>query len=125
MIEGNPEFTINIESSAGWNFDMDEIVRLYENSQAPFTILNVTGRIYNGDVTAHILDSDIEWKRDSGNVTEDNAWAVAHRDTGKVLALTLNDLGPHYSSMRRCSFIARALLRDGQKIKDDDYEINF
>lgn len=125
MIEGNPEFTIDIESSAGWSFDMDEIVRLYENSQAPFTILNVTGRIYNGDVTAHILDSDIEWKRDSGDVTEDNAWAVAHRDTGKVLALTLNDLGPHYSTMRRCSFIACALLRDGQKMRDDTYEIIF
>lgn len=125
MIEGNPEFTIDIESSAGWNFDMDEIVHLYEDSQAPFTVLNVTGRIYNGDVTAHILDNDIEWTRDSGDVTEDNAWAVAHGDTGKVLALTLNDLGPHYSSMRRCSFIARALLRDGQKMRDDTYKIDF
>lgn len=125
MIEGNPEFTIDIKSSSGWNFDMDEIVRIYEDGQAPFTVLSVTGRIYNGDVTAHILDSDIEWTRDSGDVTEDNAWAVAHGNTGKVLALTLNDLGPHYSSMRRCSFIARALLRDGQKMRDDTYKIDF
>ena len=125
MIEGNPEFTIDIKSSSGGNFDMDEIVRIYEDGQAPFTVLSVTGRIYNGDVTAHILDSDIEWTRDSGDVTEDNAWAVAHGGTGKVLALTLNDLGPHYSSMRRCSFIARALLRDGQKMREDIYKVEF
>ena len=125
MIEGNTEFTIDIESSAGWSFDMDVIVKLYEGSQKPFTILNVTGKLYNGDVTAHILDSDIEWKRDTGDVTEDNAWAVAHADAGKVLALTLNDLGPHYSTMTGCKFIAYALLRDGQTIRDDKYTVEF
>lgn len=123
MIEGNPEFTIDIESSEGWNFDMDKIVQLYEDSQKPFTVLNVTGKLYNGDVTSHILDSDIEWTRDSGNVTEDNAWAVAHADTGKVLALSLNDLGPHYSTMTGCKFIAYALLRDGQKVRDNSYAV--
>lgn len=125
MIEGNPEFTIDIESSEGWNFDIDEIVHLYEDGQKPFTVLNLTGRLYNGDVTDHILNSDIEWTRKTDNVTEDNAWAIAHRDTGKALTLSLNDLGPHYSKMKGCKFIARAVLRDGQKVRDDKYTIEF
>lgn len=125
MIEGNPDFSVGMTSSAGWSFDMDEIVRLYNNGQQPFTVLNLVGRLYNRDVTAHILDSDIEWTRDSGNVTEDNAWAVAHADTGKVLPLTLNDLGPNYSTLRRCSFRVTALLRDGNETYTEDYTIEF
>ena len=70
---------------------------------------------YNRDVTAHILDSDVEWTRDTGNVTEDNAGAVAHAETGKSLPLTVNDLGPDYMNMTGCTFIARVLLRDVYK----------
>lgn len=104
MIEGNPEFTIDIESSNGWYFDVDRFA----------TTLTVTGELYNRDVTSHILDEDIEWIRDTGNVTEDNAWAVAHAGVGKSLPLTVNDLGPDYMLMIGCKFIAKALLRDGQ-----------
>ena len=104
MIEGNPEFTIDIESSNGWYFDVDRFA----------TTLTVTGELYNRDVTSHILDDDIEWTRDTGNVTEDNAWAVAHAGVGKSLPLTVNDFGPDYMMLTGCKFIAKALLRDGK-----------
>ena len=104
MIEGNPDFSIDIESSNGWYFDAERFA----------TTLTITGELYNRDVTAHILDADVEWTRDTGNVTEDNAWAVAHAETGKSLPLTVNDLGPNYMNMTGCKFIARVLLRDGQ-----------
>ena len=104
MIEGNPDFTIDIDSSNGWYFDADKFE----------TTLKITGKQYNQDVTSHILDTDIEWTRDTGNITEDNAWAVAHAEAGKSLALTMNDLGPDYMNMTGCKFIARVLLRDGQ-----------
>lgn len=104
MIEGNPDFSIDIESSNGWYFDAERFA----------TTLTVTGELYNRDVTSHILDDDIEWTRDTGNVTEDNAWAVAHAGVGKSLPLTVNDLGPDYMLMTGCKFIAKALLRDGQ-----------
>lgn len=104
MIEGNPDFTIDIDSSNGWYFDADKFE----------TTLKITGKLYNQDVTSHILDTDIEWTRDTGNITEDNAWAVAHAEAGKSLALTMNDLGPDYMNMTGCKFIARVLLRDGQ-----------
>lgn len=104
MVEGNPDFSIDIESSNGWYFDAERFA----------TTLTITGELYNRDVTTHILDSDVEWTRDTGNVTEDNAWAVAHAETGKSLPLTVNDLGPDYMNMTGCKFIARVLLRDGQ-----------
>lgn len=104
MVEGNLDFSIDIESSNGWYFDAERFA----------TTLTITGELYNRDVTAHILDSDVEWTRDTGNVTEDNAWAVAHAETGKSLPLTVNDLGPDYMNMTGCKFIARVLLRDGQ-----------
>ena len=104
MIEGNPDFTIDIDSSNGWYFDADKFE----------TTLKITGKLYNQDVTPHILDADVEWTRDTGNVTEDNAWAVAHAEAGKSLLLTVNDLGPDYMNMTGCKFIARVLLRDGQ-----------
>lgn len=104
MIEGNPDFTIDIDSSNGWYFDADKFE----------TTLLIRGELYNRDVTDHILDTDVEWTRDTGNVTEDNAWAVAHAEAGKSLSLTVNDLGPDYMNMTGCKFIARVLLRDGQ-----------
>ncbi len=104
MIEGNPGFSIDIESSNGWYFDAERFA----------TTLSVTGMLYNQDVTSHILDVDVEWTRDTGNVTEDNAWAVAHAGTGKSLPLTINDLGPDYMMLTGCKFIARVLLRDGR-----------
>ena len=104
MIEGNPDFSIDIESSNGWYFDAERFA----------TTLTIVGTLYNQDVTSHILDEDVEWTRDTGNVTEDNAWAVAHSGTGKSLPLTINDLGPDYMTLTGCKFIARVLLRDGQ-----------
>mgnify|MGYP000828526556 CR=1 FL=1 len=104
MIEGNPDFTIDIESTNGWHFDAEKFV----------TTLIITGELYNQDVTDHILDEDIEWTRDTGDVTEDNAWAVKRADAGKSLPLTLDDLGPNYMNLTGCKFIARVLLRDGQ-----------
>jgi len=75
----------------------------------------VVGTLYNQDVTASILDADVSWTRDTGNVTEDNAWAVAHAGAGKSIALTVDDLGPDYLTLTGCKFIAKAVLRDGQE----------
>jgi hypothetical protein len=105
MIEGNPSFSIDIESSNGWYFDAEKFA----------TTLSITGMLYNRDVTEHILDEDVSWTRDTGNVTEDNAWAAAHAESGKVLPLTLTDLGPDYMNLSGCKFIAKAILRDGQE----------
>lgn len=105
MVQGNPAFSIDINSSNDWYFDADKFN----------TTLSVVGTLYNQDVTASILDADVSWTRDTGNVTEDNAWAVAHAGAGKSITLTVDDLGPDYLTLTGCKFIAKAVLRDGQK----------
>lgn len=121
MIEGNPEFTIDIESENGWSFDASQL-----QEGVVFTTLIVTGELYNRDVTDSILDTDVSWTRDTGNVSEDNAWAIKRADAGKTLTLTPDDLGAEFGRTKMvCSFKATALLRDGQQTEIAEQTITF
>lgn len=121
MCEGNPNFTIDIESENGWAFDASQL-----QEGVVFTTLSVTGQLYNRDVTEHILDTDVSWTRDTGNVSEDNAWAIKRADAGKTLTLTPDDLGAEFGRTKMvCSFKATALLRDGQQIELAEQTITF
>lgn len=126
MIEGNPVFTIDIDSSNGWQFDADRISDRDESGDyIVFTELIVSGLLYNQDVTDNILDSDVTWTRDTGNVSEDNAWAIKRASAGKRLSLTLDDLGMDYMTRSSCSFKATVLLRDGQKYEIAENYVTF
>lgn len=121
MIEGNPAFSIDIESENGWAFDSTQL-----QEGVVFTTLSVTGELYNRDVTDSILDTDVSWTRDTGNVSEDNAWAIKRADAGKTLTLTPDDLGVEFGRTKMvCSFKATALLRDGQQIELAEQTITF
>lgn len=121
MIEGNPEFTIDIDSENGWQFDGSQL-----QEGVVFTTLTVTGQLYNRDVTDSILDTDVSWTRDTGNVSEDNAWAIKRADAGKSLTLTVDDLGIEFGRTKNvCTFKARTLLRDGQTFEVAENEITF
>lgn len=120
MIEGNPAFAIDIESENGWAFDATQL-----QEGVVFTTLTVTGQLYNRDVTEHILDTDVSWTRDTGNVSEDNAWAIKRADAGKTLTLTSDDLGIDFTRKGVCSFKATALLRDGQQTEIAEQTITF
>lgn len=115
MLRGNPEFTIEIDSTNGWYFDVDKFS----------TTLFITGRLYNQDVTDSILDGDCSWTRDTGNVAEDNAWAVKRADAGKSIDLILDDLGPNYPKLTGCKFKCTALLRDGQQVEIAENYVTF
>lgn len=126
MIEGNPAFTIDLDSSNGWQFDADRISDRDESGDyIVFTELIVSGLLYNQDVTDNILDSDVTWTRDTGNVSEDNAWAIKRASAGKRLSLTLDDLGTDYITRSSCSFKATVLLRDGQKYEIAENYVTF
>lgn len=126
MIEGNPAFTIEIDSSNGWYFDYEAISVTDEVGQpVVFTTLQVVGTLYNQDVSADILDADVSWTRDTGDVAEDNAWAVKRADAGKQLTLTLDDLGTNYQSRTSCKFKATALLRDGKQVEIAENYVTF
>lgn len=120
MCEGNPNFTIDIESENGWAFDATQL-----QEGVVFTTLSVTGELYNRDVTDSILDTDVSWTRDTGNVSEDNAWAIKRADAGKTLTLTVDDLGIDFTRKGVCSFKATALLRDGQQTEIAEQTITF
>lgn len=126
MIEGNPAFTIDLDSSNGWQFDADRISDRDESGDyIVFTELIVSGLLYNQDVTDNILDSDVTWTRDTGNVSEDNAWAIKRASAGKRLSLTLDDLGTDYMTRSSCSFKATVLLRVGQKYEIAENYVTF
>ena len=126
MIEGNPAFTIDLDSSNGWQFDAARISDRDESGDyIVFTELIVSGLLYNQDVTDNILDSDVTWTRDTGNVSEDNAWAIKRASAGKRLSLTLDDLGTDYMTRSSCSFKATVLLRDGQKYEIAENYVTF
>lgn len=126
MIRGNPAFTIDIDSTQGWQFDSDRITDKDDSGDyIVFTTLQVTGQLYNQDVTDDILDSDVTWTRDTGNVTEDNAWAIKRAAAGKSLTLTVEDLGTDYINRTSCSFKATALLRDGQQYEIAENYVTF
>lgn len=121
MIEGNPAFTIDIDSENGWQFDGSQL-----QEGIVFTTLHVTGQLYNRDVTDSILDTDVSWTRDTGNVSEDNAWAIKRADAGKTITLTPDDLGTEFGRTKMvCSFKAMALLRDGQQTEIAEQTITF
>lgn len=122
MKEGNPNFSIDISSANDWRIDLD---KMDENGNLvdDLDTLTITGMLYNRDVTEYILDADVEWTRDSGNVTEDNAWAVKHADTGKVLVLRRDDLGANFVQVGFCKFKATVLLRDGKNVYPDEIEV--
>ena len=117
QIEGNPNFEIEIAIENGGLLDFDYFA-------AHGTTLEVTGKIYNLDVTRDILDADVTWTRytEDPNGTprteSDNVWNLGGH-TGKTLHLTKDDLNIDSSGMPSViKFTARALLRDGVEAED-------
>lgn len=110
QVEGNPAFEIELESSRGDYFDFDDFR----------TVLTVTGKIYNLDVTSDIRDEDVQWTRYSedaaGNrrTASDNIWASRRAGSGKTLSLTQEDVDFDGISLPKVlRFTATATLRDG------------
>lgn len=120
MIEGNPEFSIDFESDNGWNVDDTQL-----GKGVVFTTFRMTGKLYNRDITEYVLDTDVTWTRDTGSVSEDNAWAIKRADAGKILTLTEDDLGIDFRKGVKCLFKCTAILRDGQETKIADKEKGF
>ena len=66
---------------------------------------------YN-DISADVLPGDWSWTRDSGQVTEDNAWSVAHANNGRVLHLTNEDMPSNWGTTRKVKFTCTAYVRE-------------
>lgn len=103
QIEGNSELSLTFSSNNGYNFFAGKV-------NAEFTPIVYWG--YN-DISADVLPGDWSWTRDSGQVTEDNAWSVAHANNGRVLHLTNEDMPSNWGATRKVKFTCTAYVRDG------------
>ena len=108
MVEGNPDFTVDFEDT-DYLFDPDRFA----------LTLTIIAKLYNMDITADILDADVQWTRyseDANGVeraTSDTAWALKHAGAGKSIDLTVADCDFNGYMPRVIKFIATVTLRDG------------
>lgn len=108
MVEGNPEFTVTF-ADTDYIFDPDRF-RL---------TLTIIAKLYNMDITADILDADVQWTRYSEDaagverVISDQAWALKRAGAGKSIDLTIEDCDFNGYVPKTIKFIATVTLRDG------------
>lgn len=108
MVEGNPEFTVDF-AETDYLFDPDRFA----------LTLTIIAKLYNMDITADILDADVQWTRYSEDangverVASDNAWALKHAGAGKSIDLTVEDCDFNGYVPKTLKFIATVTLRDG------------
>lgn len=103
QIEGNSELTLEFSSSNGYSFFAGRV-----NT-------DITPIVYWGynDISLDVLAGDWSWTRDSGQVTEDNAWSVVHANNGRILHLTNEDMPSNWEATRKVKFTCTAYVRDG------------
>jgi hypothetical protein len=105
FVEGDPEFKVEMTSAQGWSFDCDEISKLNDEGQYNvFTTLSFEATLYNRSVNDYVEAKRVTWTRDTGNVQEDNAWAIEHADAGFAVPITWKDLGTNADERWNCKF---------------------
>ncbi|MCM1356421.1 MAG: hypothetical protein NC212_08460 [Staphylococcus sp.] len=115
FLEGNPNFTLEFEEGSRIWLDPDNI----------YGTLTPVARLYNQDVTADILDSDIEWTRYTEDadgvpqVASDNIWAMEHANVTRQLVITSADFAGDPTQLKRVEFRCKMTLRDGLNEKTE------
>lgn len=124
FVEGNPYFTLEMQSSKLWNFRLNDLMATdADGSWKVFTTLSVVGRLYNQDVTDSMVN--VVWTRDSGNPTADNKWALSHANCGLSVDLTYEDLGGAAFKIGSVTFRCNAEIRDGETMYSEDVSVSF
>lgn len=107
QIEGNSNLSMRFGLSHGNMFFAGRVSTI----ATPYVYLG------DNDISEDVLAADWAWTRDTKNVTEDNAWAVAHANNGRVLHLGNDDMGSNWSAANPTNFICTAYIRDGAEIQ--------
>lgn len=124
FVEGNPYFTLEMQSSKLWNFRLNDLMATNsDGSWKVFTTLSVIGRLYNQDVTDSMVN--VVWTRDSGHQTSDNKWALSHANCGLSVDLTYEDLGGAAFSIGSVIFRCDAEIKDGETMYSEDVSVSF
>lgn len=124
FVEGNPYFTLEMQSSKLWNFRLNDLMATNaDGSWKVFTTLSVIGRLYNQDVTDSMVN--VVWTRDSGDPTADNKWALSHVNCGLSVDLTYEDLGGAAFKIGSVTFRCDAEIKDGETMYSEDVSVSF
>ena len=124
FVEGNPYFTLEMQSSKLWNFRINDLMATNaDGSWKVFTTLSVIGRLYNQDVTDSMVN--VVWTRDSGDPTADNKWALSHANCGLSVDLTYEDLGGAAFKIGSVTFRCDAEIKDGETMYSEDVSVSF
>lgn len=124
FVEGNPYFTLEMQSSKLWNFRLKDLMATNaDGSWKVFTTLSVIGRLYNQDVTDSMVN--VVWTRDSGDPTADNKWALSHANCGLSVDLTYEDLGGAAFKIGSVTFRCDAEIKDGETMYSEDVSVSF
>ena len=124
FVEGNPYFTLEMQSSKLWNFRLNDLMATNaDGSWKVFTTLSVVGRLYNQDATDSMVN--VVWTRDSGNPTSDNKWALSHANCGLSVDLTYEDLGGAAFKIGSVTFRCDAEIKDGETMYSEDVSVSF
>lgn len=124
FVEGNPYFTLEMQSSKLWNFRLNDLMATNaDGSWKVFTTLSVAGRLYNQDVTDSMVN--VVWTRDSGDPTADNKWALSHANCGLSVDLTYEDLGGAAFKIGGVTFRCDAEIKDGETMYSEDVSVSF
>ena len=124
FVEGNPYFTLEMQSSKLWNFRLNDLMATNaDGSWKVFTTLSVIGRLYNQDVTDSMVN--VVWTRNSGDPTADNKWALSHANCGLSVDLTYEDLGGAAFKIGSVTFRCSAEIKDGETMYSEDVSVGF
>lgn len=124
FVEGNPYFTLEMQSSKLWNFRLNDLMATNaDGSWKVFTTLSVIGRLYNQDVTDSMVN--VVWTRDSGDPTADDKWALSHANCGLSVDLTYEDLGGAAFKIGSVTFRCDAEIKDGETMYSEDVSVSF
>lgn len=107
LIAGDTTLSMSIGSTNGWAFRPLQVD----------TTLVATVKRGMEEITSTILDSDWEWRRDSGHALSDTSWNASHASTTNRLAITYNDMGPNWLQNRKVKFTCYAYVRVGQDVR--------
>lgn len=106
LIAGDTTLSMTIGSTNGWAF---------RPTQVNTTLVAVVRKGME-DITSTILDSDWEWKRDSGSPVSDTSWNSAHASATSQLLITSDDMGSNWLDNRKVKFTAIAYVRVGTEV---------
>lgn len=118
FLEGNEEYTLDFESTNGYNFFFGKVDTTII-ARIKFGNIDIT------DTLIKLPGTQINWFRDTGNIPSDNAWIPTHDQDKNTLKLSADDMGPDFLQRRTTKFTCTTYIPVGEQYITLSEEIGF